>query len=610
MFFHAGYSAFSGGFVGVDVFFVISGYLITSLILSEHAAGKFSLAGFYERRARRILPALYFVMIICLPLAWLWLLPSDMKIFAQSVVAVSLFASNILFWRDTGYFAPSAEMYPLLHTWSLAIEEQFYLLFPVFLLLIWQLGKRWTYLTLALVAVCSLALAQWGALSRPSATFFLLPTRGWELLVGASVAMFLFGRDAIPGALWLRNSISAAGVALIIYSVFAFGKQTPFPSLYALVPTVGTASFLLFATPGTVVGKILGQKLPVGLGLISYSAYLWHQPLFAFARHRSMEQPSDAAMAGLILLSIMLAIVSFELIEKPFRDRRLISKRWILGLGITFTIAFLAFGMYVNYSDGLPSRYPGDSSFLVNIYAHDFNRTEQSRFESNQLREFDQSGKSRIMLIGDSYAQELVNALYESGLLDHIQLSTKFISNSCGNLFVSKDFRRNIEEVDLARCNHDGWFEDQRIRKLMVAADQIWLASKWHYWQAELLPESVENLESQFHKRVLVFGLKDFGVVNVKQLIKVPAERRREMRGASSSDSIRINELMKETLPPDVFVDVLALLCGPDSSCPLFTNDGMLISPDGGHLTRFGTIFYAERLQQLPAMQWLSREPK
>jgi peptidoglycan/LPS O-acetylase OafA/YrhL len=179
--FHAGFEWFSGGFVGVDVFFVISGYLITTIIISEMADGKFSIINFYERRARRILPALFFVMAACLPFAWFWLAPTHLKNFGQSLAAVSTFSSNILFWWESGYFDTAAELKPLLHTWSLAVEEQFYLLFPLLLMITWRLGVRWILTLLALLFLCSLALAHWGAYNYPTASFYMLPTRGWEL---------------------------------------------------------------------------------------------------------------------------------------------------------------------------------------------------------------------------------------------------------------------------------------------------------------------------------------------------------------------------------------------------------------------------------------------
>lgn len=188
IFFHAGFGVFGGGFVGVDVFFVISGYLITGIILAELEQGHFSLIGFYERRARRILPALFLVMLLCVPFAWFWLLPGDMKGFAKSLVAVAIFASNFLFWRESGYFDTAAELKPLLHTWSLAVEEQYYLVFPLLILLFWQLGKRWVLFLLGLIFVASFTSAE---LSKPAAAFFLLPSRGWELLVGAFAAFYM-----------------------------------------------------------------------------------------------------------------------------------------------------------------------------------------------------------------------------------------------------------------------------------------------------------------------------------------------------------------------------------------------------------------------------------
>ena len=195
MLFHAGFQTFSGGFVGVDVFFVISGYLITSIILAEKQAGVFSILNFYERRARRILPALFFMMFVCLPFAWLWLLPEDMKSFSQSLVAVSGFASNILFFWTTNYFSTAAEFKPLLHTWSLAVEEHYYLLFPLFLILGWRWGKRWMIAVLAVIAIFNFGAAQWGSSKYPVFAFFLLPTRAWEILIGAFAAFYLFANN-------------------------------------------------------------------------------------------------------------------------------------------------------------------------------------------------------------------------------------------------------------------------------------------------------------------------------------------------------------------------------------------------------------------------------
>lgn len=186
--FHAGLPGVSGGFVGVDVFFVISGFLITSILLNDLEAGRFSLVRFYERRARRILPALFFVILCCLPFAWAWMLPQELVAFGKSIAATALFSSNILFWREDGYFAAASELKPLLHTWSLAVEEQYYLFFPVALAVLWRWRKAAVLPGLLLVVLASLAMATYGAQHHPAANFYLLPSRIWELLIGALVA--------------------------------------------------------------------------------------------------------------------------------------------------------------------------------------------------------------------------------------------------------------------------------------------------------------------------------------------------------------------------------------------------------------------------------------
>ena len=195
IFFHAGFQAFSGGFVGVDVFFVISGYLITSIILTEKTSGKFTLINFYERRARRILPALFFVMLACLPFAWLWLLPSNLNDFSKNLIVVPLFSSNFLFTNQSGYFDTAIELKPLIHTWSLAVEEQYYLLFPIFISFLWRKAWPWASRIIFVVALISLIFSNWGAYHYPAATFYLLPTRIWELFIGSLVALYLFNHN-------------------------------------------------------------------------------------------------------------------------------------------------------------------------------------------------------------------------------------------------------------------------------------------------------------------------------------------------------------------------------------------------------------------------------
>jgi peptidoglycan/LPS O-acetylase OafA/YrhL len=354
--FHAGFDTFSGGFVGVDVFFVISGYLITSIIVAEMEAGNFSLANFYERRARRILPALFLVMAVCIPFAWAWLLPKDLKDFAQSLVAVSTFSSNFLFWIESGYFHAAAELKPLLHTWSLAVEEQYYVLFPLFIMIFWKSGKCLIISILGVLALLSLAAAHWGAIYLPTPTFYLLPTRGWELLVGVFVAFYMAGKEETKG----RQIPSLLGFLMIAYAIFAFDEQTPFPSLYALVPTVGVALVLLFTFPGTLVHKILCNKAIVGIGLISYSAYLWHQPLIAFSRNQFSVPDGNLVMFSLMLASLGLAYISYRFVEKPFRSRGgtvTLSRNFVVASLSSCAILFIALGVAGHFRDGFKDYY-------------------------------------------------------------------------------------------------------------------------------------------------------------------------------------------------------------------------------------------------------------
>lgn len=389
--YHAGFKLFGGGYVGVDVFFVISGYLITTIILTELEAGTFSLIHFYERRARRILPALFVVMFACLPFAWFWLLPDAMKQFSESIVAASTFASNIFFWRTSGYFDTATQLKPLIHTWSLAVEEQYYILFPLFLMLTWKLGKPWILRLLAVAFVISLVGAQCLSATYPSFNFFMLPTRGWELLIGAFIAFYYARHNIKKHHPFIEQLGSLIGLLLITYSVFAYNDQTPFPSVYALAPTAGAALIITLATHKTIVGKLLGSKLFVAIGLISYSAYLWHQPMFAFVRERSFDEPSAYLMSVLALLSFAFAYLSWKYIERPFRNKHRISQRKVFTYGVLCSALFIGLGYY---------GYVSMKMLTAKIIS-----------SSNQIQSEKIITTKKIMLLGDSHAGHLASGL-------------------------------------------------------------------------------------------------------------------------------------------------------------------------------------------------------
>ncbi len=272
------------------------------------------------------MPALFFVMLCCVPFAWFWLPAKHLQDFGQSLAAVSAFSSNILFWLESGYFGTASELKPLLHTWSLAVEEQYYVLFPMLLMVLWKFHKRKIFATLLVLCATSLIYANWGAYHYPSSTFFLLPSRAWELAIGALIAFYFLYKKEHAQLIARHKKTSEffgfIGILLITYSIAAFNQSTPFPSAYALIPTIGTALVITFSNSETIIGRLLGIKPLVGIGLISYSAYLWHQPIFVFARHKGLTESNTFVLLMLAVLSIALACFSWRFIEMPFRDKK------------------------------------------------------------------------------------------------------------------------------------------------------------------------------------------------------------------------------------------------------------------------------------------------
>ncbi len=359
MLFHYHVPGFRGGFIGVDIFFVISGYLITGLVTQEMREDRFSILRFYERRVRRIFPALFVMLAAASLVGALLLFPADFKRFGRSLLATALFASNIEFLRDVNYFHVASVQRPLLHLWSIAVEEQFYLIFPALLLLVRHRGRRVPLMLVGGLMAASFAFSEWGVLHEPGWAFYLLPSRMWELMVGALLAI---AGIAAPNSRALRESLALAGLAAIAWGIFTFRPHMHFPGAAALVPCLGTM-LVIYAGRGGEVGWVTGAlsfRPVVFVGLISYSLYLWHWPVYVYLHYYLYRGLHPIETIGVIVASFVLAVLSWRFVEQPFRRPRLARARRSrapFAFGGAAIAAALLCSTTVVASDGFPHRF-------------------------------------------------------------------------------------------------------------------------------------------------------------------------------------------------------------------------------------------------------------
>ncbi len=597
--FHAGFEWFSGGFVGVDVFFVISGYLITTIIISEMAEGKFSIANFYERRARRILPALFFVMAVCIPFAWFWLVPSDLVEFGHSLIAVSTFSSNFLFWSEAGYFGGPAELKPLLHTWSLAVEEQYYILFPIFIILTWRLGTKWILIILSFIFMLSLGVSEWGAYKIPSANFYLLPTRGWELIIGVFIAFYLKYNTYIKSYL-VNQLLSLFGFSMIIYSIIVFNASTPFPSLYALIPTIGTGLVILCAIPQTTIHKLLSLNLIVGVGLISYSTYLWHQPILAFARNAIEGEMHNLTVIMLCISSLFFGWLSWRFIERPFRQKSYLQRKFIFKFSLVGIIFFSIIGISLHVIDGGYKSYSQQKQKIITTFLSDNSGYTVKRESYLSLNKFDKSNNLKdILIIGDSHMQDIANAVYEAGLNEKYEFSSFLISVNCGIYFV-KD-KKDIEDPKFDCVNRS--FYNSKLKKQMLIADEIWVISSWKKEHVnKYMVKSLENI-LDVNRNIKIFGTKNLGFVSEKWYLKNEPEL--WVSPIKSNEDIKIFKSVENTnnlinkISKDLgveFINTQHLICDGNNLCSNYSS-GDIISYDGGHLTPHGANILGNKIR-------------
>ena len=649
LFFHAGFDFFSGGYIGVDVFFVISGFLITTILHQQIKEQRFSLYQFYARRARRLLPALALVLVVTIALSCWILLPRELKDFAESLTAVALAASNILFWIESGYFDASAELKPLLHTWSLAVEEQYYIVFPLLLLGIWRWAKTYLLHILCGLMLVSLISAEYLVRQQVSTTFYLLPFRAWELLIGAVSALILpslyvtaevthhqANQTKQVQLTTKQNLLSALGLSAILYSIFYFSPETPTPSLITLIPTIGTALVLCFAQKGTWVYRLLSQKLLVGIGLISYSLYLWHQPLFALAKYRFHHVEYSVLWPMLLIgLSTALAYLSWRWIERPFREH---SAPTYLSHPLTvilFSATLVIIGLIGHFSQGFKdlklASFSAEEAQMITQLSDDpyyvsrrwHHLKELQPFSSQtqsagltQLKTKTNPHKIKVMLIGDSYAQDLLNAIYEAGLDQEYQFSLYHISARCGNVWTEQDIDQHLSAKDFPCLTHPR-YQSAILQQRLTESDEIWLASSWRLWQVQYLPETLKKLHEFQANKVRIFGRKAFGAISFYAY---------QDQGPIAfntapmpSTHIQVNEAMKLVIPSEIFVDLSTLLCAPSSynsnqafeqppplsdisslsKCYHRLEQGQLMSFDGKHLSQVGARYLGQKLLPL-----------
>jgi peptidoglycan/LPS O-acetylase OafA/YrhL len=570
--FHAGFAGLPGGFLGVDIFFVISGYLITGIIQGDLERGRFSILAFYERRMRRILPALLVMMLLSVPVAALIMIPSDLRSFGGSLVATTLSANNVLLYLGTNYFDTASAFKPLTHSWSLGVEEQYYLVVPLLLAGVWRLGgKRAVWAVIATLSVASFIACLILSWFDPLANFYLIWSRVWELGAGAAVAL------AEPRARWRLPGLPLVGLAMIVASMLLIGEAGRLPGWPTLVPVAGTCLLLGFANPGDPVTRLLSARPFVAIGLISYSAYLYHQPLFAFARLASVDRPGWPVFAGLIVLTFLLAWLSWGLVERPFRDRARMPTRHALAFVAAGAALTLAIGLIMVRAQGFAAWSPTlqrDKGFDVQANALYVNRA--LRYRTVILPE---TGANRLLVIGDSFGRDFINAGLDSGNFDGVTLSYG-ARPLCGRL--------DRDSGNLYRNTGN--------------ADRIVLAYSISLTNLRCVERLANAIRAHSTAPMVIVGTKNFGA-NPKAAALAPAD----LRARPEEEAREANRQARERLRAFGYIDTLALISDARGKVPLFTPTGRLISADGGHLTPAGAAWLGAIWFAQPGLREITR---
>ncbi len=508
IFYHAKFAFMPGGYIGVDVFFVISGFLITGIIYKEIKNDSFSFLNFYYRRIRRIFPALFVVCMATIPFA-LWLLTQDeLKQFSMSLIGTAGSFSNIIFWLEAGYFDTASDYKPLLHTWSLGIEEQFYFVFPAILLSLYAFKKHSIKILIGIILLFSLIFSEYLSRYYPDANFYLLPTRIWELMAGALVAIYLIDNPNLSLSLLSKNIISIICFILIILSLCIFTDSVRFPSFYAIIPITSTAILIAVGSNETIITRLLSINILSIIGLSSYSIYLWHQPVLVFMRHfTGQAELTFIITIYCILLSLLLGFLSYRFIETPFRNKNFLSIIQVYWAGILSMVFLLLIGIslliYAN------NYYGYNNPAIKKINDYSVNLQENYRNCKNSIHSFCQIGDNNILpnilMWGDSHGGSI--AVGMDKILNQNNLSAYLLTlGGCPPLI---DKSRLIDGVADLKCMNKIKDFKENFTKIENQIDTVILSMRW---SRHLNPSDFDNLEGGVEKlgaKVQIYDIND-----------------------------------------------------------------------------------------------------
>ena len=600
MLYHAEFQVFSGGFIGVDVFFVISGYLITQMVLGDFEKGSFSLSHFYERRVRRILPALLVMLAATVPLAYVFLSADPLADYSAALLGATWLSSNFVFWSEAGYFDRASEFKPLLHTWSLGVEEQFYLFFPAFF---WVLYKfKWLIPGLSAVVVISFLMAQFGLSRDAEWPFYMLVSRAWELGLGAMLAVVLahsrLSDVRVTGL--LAELLVLSGLLAVIVPVLMFSELTATPGPLLLVPTLG-ACLLIWLTPATsYVRRLLSLKWLVGLGLISYSLYLWHQPVLVFGRIIIGEALGYEWRIAMLLGTFPLAILSWRYIERPFRNPGQIVTRHLIFLVCAMmmitTVSAVMLHHFASTHEKTSTGVVGDIGHgrYYEVVDQRFDRCEaeylQYRIELwenvPRCHKSKRAGAPGIAFYGDSHAEQLfvgAEALISQASIYLIRGGIPFLGND--------RFKGPLRYLEEQKGINVVVFSAYWLEKIQIlGGDQF----------SEQLFNTVKWMVGRGFKVVLMMDAPDFGFDPALCVYETTLNDARcdiSLEQHNGDQAIYRALFVAIAKHPNVeLVDVSEAICNKDTCSML--SEGRLLYRDNDHLNLIGSQLAGEILIQ------------